>query len=179
MLFPFYNALLVIILLKQLHIGYVNCQSNFNTCRSIQSRERKEIVKEVEFVDYTLPLPVVPEKVWFNLWENSSIQTEVKWAKPENSRNFNSISYEIQMKEEDGDWQVLNEVRIPLYRVYFAEGKAIFNRMKICQKSSTIVVQLRIRPVGVVYTHGREEKKYGPFSENIVFSIEGSTVANE
>ncbi|GFO30992.1 hypothetical protein PoB_005749700 [Plakobranchus ocellatus] len=124
-------------------------------------------------IDPSLPLPVVPEKTMFNLWEKTQTQTEVRWSRPENAGNFSSICYEVQIKSgEGGEWTSLTENYQPLYRVYFAEGKALFGRTRLSQDTTTTVVSLRVRPVGVINNQGHQEKKLGPWSENIVFSLE-------
>ncbi|RUS86117.1 hypothetical protein EGW08_006137 [Elysia chlorotica] len=124
-------------------------------------------------IDPNLPLPVVPEKTMFNLWEKTQTQTEVRWSRPENSGNFNSVLYQIELKTGDcGEWQSLTENHQPLYRVYFAEGKALFGRTRLSQDSTVTMVSLRVRPVGVLNNSGRQERKLGPWSENIVFSLE-------
>ena len=124
-------------------------------------------------IDPNLPLPVVPEKTMFNLWEKTQTQTEVRWSRPENAGNFNSVLYQIEIKSgESGEWQSLAENYQPLYRVYFAEGKALFGRTRLSQDSTVTMVNLRVRPVGVFTNNGRQERKLGPWCENIVFSLE-------
>lgn len=124
-------------------------------------------------IDPSLPLPIVPEKTMFNLWEKTQTQTEVKWSRPQNAGNFNSMLYQIDIKSgESGEWQRLTENYQPVYRVYFAEGKALFGRTHLSQDSTVTMVSLRVRPVGVINSQGCQEKKIGPWSENIVFSLE-------
>ncbi|GFS21638.1 hypothetical protein ElyMa_005088300 [Elysia marginata] len=124
-------------------------------------------------IDPSLPLPVVPEKTMFNLWEKTQTQTEVKWSRPQNAGNFSSMLYQIEIKSgESGEWQTLTENYQPVYRVYFIEGKALFGRTHLSQDSTVTMVSLRVRPVGVINSQGRQEKKLGPWSENIVFSLE-------
>ncbi|XP_005090547.1 uncharacterized protein LOC101847926 [Aplysia californica] len=126
-------------------------------------------------IDPNLPLAVIPEKNLFNLWAETQTQTELHWSKPENADKFNSIVYQIQLKEGNGgEWVNLADNRLPLFRIYFVDGKALFGRVKITQSSSTTVVHMRIRPVGIVESGGREERRIGPWSENILFSLEAS-----
>ncbi|CAL1532313.1 unnamed protein product [Lymnaea stagnalis] len=120
------------------------------------------------------PSAVVPEKTLYNIWEQTRTQTEVKWTRPDNAGSFDSMAYEIQINDGDGTWQNLTENRVPVYRVYFAEGKAIFGRTRICQQRATAVVRLRVRPIGIISRHGAEERLLGPWCENILFSIEGT-----
>ncbi|KAH9515481.1 hypothetical protein Btru_011152 [Bulinus truncatus] len=140
--------------------------------REVHQNEERDVKRNM---DESLPLPIIPEKTMFNIWEQTKTQTEVKWSKPENAGNFNTVYYEIQIREGDNDWTDLAVNSFPLYRIYYAEGKAIFGRTKISQDGRTNWIRLRIRPVGIIAAQKNEDRKYGPWSENILFSIEPKT----
>ncbi|XP_055890596.1 uncharacterized protein LOC129927197 [Biomphalaria glabrata] len=137
---------------------------------------QKEITKESP--EDCLPLPIKPEKTLFNIWEETRTQTEIKWNKPENSDCFTSVFYEIQIRVGDNDWLDLAENRHSYYRVYYAEGVTIFGKTKIKQETITHLVQLRIRPVGVITRNNKEVKMHGHWCENILFSIEAKNPVN-
>jgi len=127
-------------------------------------------------LDPSIPGPIKPEKSMFNLWAETETQTEIHWSKPGNAIMFTSLTYEIQIKEgHSGEWVDLKDNRLPLFRIYFVEGKALFGKVKITQSSGTSIVLMRIRAVGMVdLPKGREEKRIGPWSNNILFTLEGS-----
>lgn len=125
-------------------------------------------------VDPSLPMAVEPEKMMFNLWENTQTQTEVRWKPPENKDKFSSILYQLELKKGDGEWIELAENRLALYRIYYVDGVAIFGRQRISQDIGVLMVRLRIRAVGEINLSGKVERKIGPWSNEILFSLEGS-----
>jgi len=128
-----------------------------------------------ESVDETAPGAVTPDKYLFNLWAQTETQTELRWRKPHNADAFSTLSYQIQLKVGTASWVDLTEIRLCVFRIYFVDGKAIFGRTKITQSEGTSLVRMRIRPIGIVQLGGgQDEKKFGPWTNDILFSLEGS-----
>ena len=89
------------------------------------------------------PGRVKPSKNLFNLWEQTETQTELHWSKPDNAADFQSLTYLIQLKAgKDARWEDLTEVRQPLFRVYFVDGKVLLGKTRITQSASTELLRL-------------------------------------
>ncbi|BFZ19892.1 hypothetical protein BsWGS_22931 [Bradybaena similaris] len=107
--------------------------------------------------------------------DDSPIQIDVKWSKPENADQFKSLAYQIDIKPEPSSntWTTVGCVRFSVFRVYHTTDKLLLGKVHVSRQSYDLIYALRCRALGEMHENNVSCVVESEWSQNVTLVFRG------